>query len=172
MRRMNWVQAATCAMALVVAPMTGRAVAQPPPHAPAHGQDKVKDKDKKDKNDRGTHAQRRNGHADWDRRFHGLDRDGNGVINREEWDGDDRAFAVHDWNRDGVLAGDELRAGATPPPAARNRNEPDHVLFARMDANSDGRVTRNEWTGTARTFERLDANDDGALSAFEYGVGR
>ena len=174
-RRMNWASAALCAAALMATtPMAGLALDQPP-HAPAHGKDKQKkdqknkkddQKNKKDK-DTAKHAR-----PDWDRRFHGLDRDGNGVVSRNEWDGDDRAFAVHDWNRDGRLSGDELRAGATPPPATRGREDPDHVLFARMDANSDGRVTRNEWTGTARTFDRLDANDDGSLSPYEYGVGR
>jgi hypothetical protein len=77
---------------------------------------------------------------------------------------------VHDWNRDGVLSGDELRADAVRPQS--RRGERDDVLFASMDANDDGRVTRKEWTGTAATFNRLDFNRDGQLSPYEYGVGR
>ena len=168
-RRLNWAAAALCAGALMTpAPAAALAYDQPP-HAQAHGKDKQKQKKDKNKNKDKNKDQR--SHADWDRRFHGLDRDGNGIVSRQEWNGDDRAFAVHDWNRDGRLSGDELRAGVTPPPATRGGDD-DRVLFARMDANSDGRVTRNEWTGTARTFDRLDANNDGALSPYEYGVGR
>ena len=44
-------------------------------------------------------------------RFRAMDRDGDGVITRAEWRGSDRSFDVHDWNRDGVLSGDEMRPG-------------------------------------------------------------
>ena len=163
-RGTGWIYAALCVSATLVAPPAIDTVqAGQPPHAQSDDQDK-----NRDRNDKA----RRGGRADWDRRFHGLDRNDDGAISRREWDGDDRAFAVHDWNRDGVLSGDEVRAGAAPPPVTRGRDEPDHVLFKRMDANADGRVTRNEFTGSRRTFERLDANDDGALSPYEYGVGR
>ena len=65
-------------------------------------------------------------------------------MSRAEWNGDDRSFANHDWNRDGVLSGDELLAGATRPTAARlparprrRATESDEVLFARRDVNRD-----------------------------------
>jgi Ca2+-binding EF-hand superfamily protein len=143
--------------------MAAGSLAGQPPHAKAYGHDKAKSKDK----DKNKHKAEKS----WDRRFQGLDDNGNGVISRGEWNGDGRSFSVHDWNRDGVLSGNELRAGALPPPRPRS-GERDEVLFARMDANDDGRVTRNEWTGTPTTFNRLDFNDDGWLSAYEYGVGR
>src|SRR5262245_33692761 len=42
-------------------------------------------------------------------RFRGLDRDHDGVITRDEWRGNSVSFRVHDWNRDGLLAGREVR---------------------------------------------------------------
>ena len=39
--------------------------------------------------------------------------------------------------------------------------------LARDDANRDGKVTRQEFTGPPRLFERLDANRDGAITADE-----
>src|SRR5258705_3722166 len=48
-------------------------------------------------------------------RFADLDRNHNGVIEKNEWRGSPRSFAIHDWNDDGVLSGEEVRAGAIPP---------------------------------------------------------
>ena len=39
----------------------------------------------------------------------GLDRDRDGLVRRDEWPGDDRSFNAHDWNRDGLLSGDEIK---------------------------------------------------------------
>ena len=37
-------------------------------------------------------------------RFRGMDRDGNGVITRDEWSGNDKSFKKLDRNRDGVIS--------------------------------------------------------------------
>ena len=238
-RQFIWMQAALCAVAFSsAAPVLARANnGQPPPHAQAHGHDKDKDKDNKDKDkdnkgkakpqahawDQRFHGLDRNrnnvvsraewngddrsfrnhdwnrdgvlsgeeliagatrpnaAEPAWDQRFHGLDRNRNNVVSRAEWNGDDRSFSSHDWNRDGVLSGDELIAGATrptaaarplPPPPPRPRTESDEVLFARRDVNRDNVVSRSEWVGTSTEFNRLDRNNDGVLSPYEYGVGR
>jgi len=42
-------------------------------------------------------------------RFHGLDRNRDGVITRAEWRGNDTSFRQHDDNRDGVISGAEVR---------------------------------------------------------------
>jgi len=168
-RQFIWMQAALCAVTFsMAAPVLARA--DQPAHAHAHGKNKPK---------KSKQAKQARGH-DWDQRFHGLDRNNNNVVSRAEWNGDDRSFANHDWNRDGVLSGDELIAGATRPgdarPAAprpaRPNTEPDEVLFARMDSNRDERLQRHEWTGSASDFARLDFNKDGVLSPYEFGVGR
>lgn len=51
---------------------------------------------------------RQNGKAKGNR-FRGMDRNGDGVITRDEWRGNDQSFQQHDRNRDGVLSGDEMR---------------------------------------------------------------
>jgi hypothetical protein len=45
-------------------------------------------------------------------RFERLDRNNDGRISRDEWNGNERSFRNHDWNGDGVLSGKEVRAGA------------------------------------------------------------
>lgn len=45
------------------------------------------------------------------------------------------------------------------------------MRFQAMDANNDGRVTRQEWKGSARSFEVHDWNNDGVLSGEEVRVG-
>ncbi|HXT19764.1 MAG TPA: hypothetical protein VN923_03355 [Thermoanaerobaculia bacterium] len=42
------------------------------------------------------------------RRFRGLDVNADGMIARAEWRGNDRSFANHDWNGDGILDGNEV----------------------------------------------------------------
>ncbi len=45
-------------------------------------------------------------------RFEEMDRNNDGVITRQEWNGSARSFEVHDWNNDGRLSGEEVRVGA------------------------------------------------------------
>ena len=179
-RRWMWLPALACAVSLMSVPVAasqGQGQGKPD-HAQGEGPQKPK-KEKKVK--KAKKADRHADHADERARFLGLDKNRNGVVSRAEWDGDDRSFAVHDWNRDGVLSGAELDPNArrpetatprpAPRPAPRAGNEPDEVLFARMDRNNDRRLTRDEWDGSAN-FDRLDANKDGWLSPYEFGIGR
>src|SRR6476659_8851778 len=75
-------------------------------------------------------------------RFQEMDLNGDRIITREEWRGNDRSFRAQDWNGDGVLSGIELRLGARRP-------DPDVVgtsgrqdRFVTLDKNGDGRITR------------------------------
>ena len=125
------------------------------------------------------------------RRFAGMDRNGDGVITRAEWRGSAQSFRVHDWNADGVLSGDEVRVGARRPeqpkasdpyrPAEQPRASdpyrpfnPDEFDdwtsegFARLDANRDGRIMQNEWRFDRETFRRADHNGDGWISRREF----
>jgi Ca2+-binding EF-hand superfamily protein len=111
-------------------------------------------------------------------RFQGMDTNGDGIISRQEWRGNDRSFTNHDWNGDGQLSGAEVRPGAQ-----RNANweEADHVPnryerynawtqagFTNLDHNRDRRITANEWHFDRETFRRVDRNNDGALDQTEF----
>ena len=111
-------------------------------------------------------------------RFRGMDRNNDGVITREEWQGNQRAFDNQDWNGDGRLSGEEVRPGAQ-----RNSRweEADHdanwrernlswtrSAFTNLDHNRDNRLTPNEWHYDLETFRRVDANRDNALNLTEF----
>jgi Ca2+-binding EF-hand superfamily protein len=111
-------------------------------------------------------------------RFPGMDRNNDGRITREEWRGSDRSFQNHDWNSDGVLAGDEIRPGAQ-----RNSNwetadhDPNRFErniswtesgFSNLDHNRDGRLTTNEWHYDLETFRRIDRDRNNAVSRSEF----
>jgi len=111
-------------------------------------------------------------------RFEVMDRNGDGVISREEWRGSARSFQVHDWNGDGRLAGDEVRIGAR----RNDRSEvADHVPgraerflnwtaagFTSLDHNRDNRIAANEWHYDLESFRRADRNRDDVLTRAEF----
>lgn len=45
---------------------------------------------------------------------------------------------------------------------------PHYWIFARIDDNDDGRLSRREWDGNDDLFDRLDKNNDGYISRAEY----
>ncbi len=54
--------------------------------------------------------------SDSDRmKIRGMDANNDGIITRQEYSGDDHAFANHDWNGNGVLSGEEVTPGAHRP---------------------------------------------------------
>jgi len=114
------------------------------------------------------------GVANTEMRFANLDTNHDNVIARREWRGSPTAFRINDWNNDGVLSGDEVRAGATPPAdsvAARDYSMPTSDRFSYLDVNGNGFVDRNEWDGSLDRFYRLDRNSDGRITRAEMGSG-
>ena len=117
-------------------------------------------------------------------RFGGMDRNSDGVITRGEWQGSPESFRVHDWNRDGVLSADEVRAGASRRDGGLEDQDFDptrdddfpawsEAVFSSLDHNRDGRLALNEWHGTLAAFAALDRNRDNGLSRAEiYGDAR
>jgi Ca2+-binding EF-hand superfamily protein len=110
-----------------------------------------------------------------DMRFADLDRNHNGQIERGEWRGSPRQFAIHDWDNNGVLSGDEVRTGATPPAGsleAGDYNMSSSDRYSYLDANNNGYIDRNEWDGSLDTFYQLDRNGDNRITRAELNQGR
>ena len=108
-------------------------------------------------------------------RFANLDRNGNGAIELQEWNGNRNSFDVQDWNGDGVLSGEEVRPGARRAArAAENNFDPadratwTELAFQQFDRNRDNRITSAEWFHSAEYFRRADRNRDGALVLSEF----
>jgi hypothetical protein len=95
-------------------------------------------------------------------RFRGLDDNGDGVISRAEWNGNNVSFNNQDWNGDGVISGQELRTEGRR--AGRRANDYD---FDALDVNNNNRIERREWQARLDEFNRLNTNGDNFLSREE-----
>jgi Ca2+-binding EF-hand superfamily protein len=107
-------------------------------------------------------------------RFRNMDRNNNGVIERNEWTGSAPSFNVHDWNRDGVLSNSEVRMGADRWPNDEEDFDPNGPAtwtpraFRQLDRNGDGRIVPNEWYYGPESFRRADRDRNGVLSPQEF----
>jgi len=100
-------------------------------------------------------------------RLQAMDKNNDGVITRAEWSGNDQSFREHDTNGDGILSGDEVRPGGEAI-LGKGRSL---VRFDQADRNGDGRIARDEWTGSVAAFNRVDRNGDGVITRDEYSTG-
>lgn len=92
-------------------------------------------------------------------RFNRLDRNHNGLISRDEWDGDRKEFNALDDNNNDALSRMEF---LNLTPEMRN------ARFKALDLNGNGTITRSEWKGDKQAFSRLDANNDDKLERTEF----
>ncbi len=113
------------------------------------------------------------------RRFQRADRDQNGFVSRDEFQGPEALFDRLDTNQDGKLTREEAagRPGAqptpstgtppTPSPVGKPNSTPSARRLLRLDRNGDGQIQRTEYRGPAQLFDRLDANKDQIIDAGE-----
>ncbi|MDJ0973355.1 MAG: EF-hand domain-containing protein [Planctomycetota bacterium] len=122
--------------------------------------------------------------------FEEYDKDADGFVTEQEFDGSREVFRLLDKNDDGKVSTAELGLPADyrPDPNAKKRREmaerrnrgrrggnsqQDRMqrlrrLFEQADVNQDGVVTKAEWKGNANLFDRLDRNQDGKLDRTDY----
>jgi Ca2+-binding EF-hand superfamily protein len=93
-------------------------------------------------------------------RFRALDRNRNGVVNRNEWVGENLPFDLVDRNRDNRITVDEY---VNPPAAGEVERR-----FAVLDRNGNGVVNRGEWRGESTRFDDVDRNGDNRVTLDEY----
>jgi hypothetical protein len=106
-------------------------------------------------------------------RFADMDVNGDGVITRREWRGSAQGFDNADWNRDGILSGDEVRPAGTRTPRARSTSaaEAGAARFRSLDYDQNGFVSRWEWPDSWQSFSALDRNGDDVLTPSEVTSG-
>ncbi|MGE3173487.1 MAG: EF-hand domain-containing protein [Planctomycetota bacterium] len=118
--------------------------------------------------------------------FARLDGDGDGKVTRAEFPGSDRQFAAMDRDEDGAATFAEyersdvaralVRERYRDKEDARPRTAPAQLaaqrllLLSRADPNRDGKVTRDEWTGTEVAFLQLDLDGNGVLDKRDRAV--
>src|SRR6476660_2889021 len=98
-----------------------------------------------------------------------MDRNGDGVVTRAEWQGPNGAFRLHDTNKDGVLSGTEV--WDEQDVRGRGRRTFDDWtarVFATLDRNRDNRITADEWRFDRRSFAMADRNRDNVISCAEF----
>ncbi|MCA2997780.1 MAG: EF-hand domain-containing protein [Rhodocyclaceae bacterium] len=99
-----------------------------------------------------------------------LDKDGDGKISRAEAAAVPRLakrFDTIDINKDGFITTDEMKVARAKAVA---------VMFKRLDADNDGRISKAEADAKApqlaNRFTMVDANNDGYISQDELAVAR
>lgn len=101
--------------------------------------------------------------------FAAMDKNGDGVINRDEAAARPRMakkFDTLDANKDGALSKDEMKAAHDKIKARR---------MARNDTDRDGRISRAEAAAhprLAESFDRIDSNGDGFVTKDEMMAAR
>jgi Ca2+-binding EF-hand superfamily protein len=92
-----------------------------------------------------------------------MDTNNDGKISRDEWSRKAQAFDKLDSDNDGFLTREELSAAA-----GRTRKRG----LKQMDANSDSKISRDEWKGNPKRFDRLDTDQNGVISQEEFDARR
>ena len=92
--------------------------------------------------------------------FHSLDRDNNGRVTPAEWLYDRETFRRVDHNDDNWISQAEFLGSEEVDDDAED-------LFAYLDHDGNGRVTRDEWHGTRARFDALDRDHNNVLTRAE-----
>jgi Ca2+-binding EF-hand superfamily protein len=94
-----------------------------------------------------------------------FDINGDRKVTQREYDGPARSFRKYDENSDGTVDYYEIYPDRRPTEMEARRPEPEDLnVISTLDANDDGKVSREEWKGSAAAWKRLDRNNDGWIT--------
>jgi Ca2+-binding EF-hand superfamily protein len=94
-------------------------------------------------------------------RFQAMDKNGDGKLAPDEFEGPRPLFAQIDTDKDGFLTPEEIKAFALSGGAAAPGR------LKAMDQDGDGKISRTEFFGRPELFARLDADGDGLITTDE-----
>jgi Ca2+-binding EF-hand superfamily protein len=109
------------------------------------------------------------GPANLQEHFKQLDKNGNGVIDKDEFKGPAEMFAKIDTDNSGTLTLDEMKAAR--PKRMENRGNLEE-RFKQMDKNGNGVIDKDEFKGPPERFAKIDTDNSGTLSKEELKAAR
>lgn len=98
--------------------------------------------------------------------FADMDKNKDGKISKSEWTLPPQMFDRIDENHDGFIDQDEWNRFRSRMGGGGRMTD---MLMKLLDANNDGKVTREEFAGLLKVFDALDTNHDGVLTKEEMG---
>jgi Ca2+-binding EF-hand superfamily protein len=96
-----------------------------------------------------------------------FDKNKDGVIEREEYPGDQAKFRKYDKNKDGALSPDEIQAMAEDEIAdikKKMENPNRYEFLVLFDSDKDNNVDLAEYDGPMEVFKKFDKNGDGVVT--------
>jgi hypothetical protein len=102
-----------------------------------------------------------------------VDRNGDGVITRNEWRGNNRSFRSFDRDRDGQISQHEMPGSMRQDDRRSNRNRDYQQRnrsvdpVGKLDDNRSGVIEGYEWPYNSRVFHKLDTDRNSVLSQDE-----
>lgn len=98
-----------------------------------------------------------------------LDKDNDGMISSEEWNGCPEKFKALDADQDGKVSIDEVKTAHKAWCKACKPASSDWLKtkFEMKDTNKDGVLSTEEWSGSPEKFKMLDADENGSISMEE-----
>ena len=106
--------------------------------------------------------QRKNMGGNLDERFKQMDKNGNGVIDKDEFKGPAELFAKIDADNSGTITKQELQAFQRKNMAG-NLDE----RFKQMDKNGNGVIDKDEFKGPPEMFDKIDTDHSGTITKAE-----